>query len=1512
MENNLSNTSKCLVDGDRPFGLAIGDRAQVIQHIGAVYHIHPVAEGGARIAASLKPRLDDLLERHTLFGGREVELKRLNEFLAQRPSGYQFITGQSGFGKTALLVNWVKALQQGGQSLCYHFISRLDEVADEEFALRNLCQQLVVYQGLSGALPASTPEIRALYRQLLVIPPVEGEKLVVVLDGLDEARGWIPGADLFPHPLPEGVFVAFSAREEAERDWPAMLGLSGGIVDLIPLETMGAKEIANLLQKAGGRAASLASRTEFVKAMHIVSGGDPFYLHFLVKDVRRGDITIDNINDQPQGLDAYLTKWWEQLADDVEINRQEAYDLLSILAVAKGRLSPVELAGLSPNLAKGALLKKELSGKLRRYLIGDRQSGYALCHPRFGEYLNRDVFNKEEVQNYRAQLLSYCARWQEHKSEYALAHYAAHLDDAGRYQDLLNLLAAEWTQAKWNAFGSYSALIQDLNIALTAAQKQEPPDFANATALVVARQTARELMLDFPTPLVVAWVKLGEIRRVLRLLDAIDGARAVEPLTAVAEVLTTMGKIQESSEDRIDHAQIAADLLGRALAVLPMLPSSGEQLTGLATVTALLGANTVLAEAPRQLLLEQAQALAQSLSEPALRVANLGLVAEAMATSASGQAQARPLVEQACRTLDRIDSPPDRLVATAYLLPALRKIQPSATLSTLRSALREVTDPGESSLLDSAPLRTLLQKWVRVETHEKEEAATLLREIWSSCVNRAKPLSYIAGHAVGPLHELGQGETAIELIQDLWQRSVYEGTWAIFGAMPALYTLDAKRTAAWLYRALQPTLQQLPIWKQETYHTIREHCRALGSWYGLADAGSDSGETVVTQRSSKSDWAHEESALFLSRLAHGLASIGNQDLAIKLLEATKAYAISPAVDILCDSLRLPMKPGELRFLMDGLVKLVGTDDSDEPAEEGQKRAKVMSVAAQVLAAVDPAAARRYADRAAQLCWSGLPAGNTDVLRRFQAVALHDDGDYSGACAAADAMKWPVNTVAAYTELIEDSAAVEEAQVLVGYAEGMLRALRSVVLTTSDIAELEKTSPEEARALTELWEQRRNRLVNAARDAESSVSGEGAELIAAAPAVRVLNERLPSAARTMCDYINKGLSGGALSIFAISTTLFQCLAAEASARTRFDRAEGLAHFDKALELAGNFLDKHLSIIPAAWAAIYQYLSEILAIAPAEVLARLKQAHHIGKRLGDFGQTPVQSIFLESTYAAALAPVDSEQAISILREQLGSITALGEIPPPDELQDLRVGSERIGEIRGPRFLQALVAKYIGEGVTKVAEHRPDEAAEMMRELLAAIAAITSQRDKAQALADLFKSGAKAPSGFQPAVSEIFKAAIEQANAIPDSHLSTHALTQAIAALCQLGKVEEAERIFLDSTEGSDLAEGTIKNTKLRIELDELSPLERVFAQDFDPGYHIIYEVRSGNAEPVLGELIRICTGDRTPRNRYDLINHWVRAMMVPSKAVGGTALMTSIIHAIEDFDQRLFQPTSLVAQ
>ncbi|MEO8655451.1 MAG: ATP-binding protein, partial [Ramlibacter sp.] len=435
------------------------------------------------LLSAARTRQDTLVQRHELFGGRDDELARLDQRLAGTATSFHFVYGPSGYGKTALLANWVRRLQARHQPVVYQFISRLEGMAGEEFALRNLSEQLVAVHGLPGALPASVDELRNVYLRLLERPTPGDQPLTIVVDGLDEANGWEPRG-LFPATAGPRLHMVFSARVDNDEDrdrWLSRLGVPRRSADWLRLGPMDAAAIAGLLRRAGGRAAVLASNEAFVQALAERSGGDPFYLCFLVKDVESGDVDPGNLARQPAELADYLQQWLDQLHEDVDIRVAEVYALVGLLSVALGPLQPADLAGASPLLSKGALLDRELSGSLRRYLAGTRRTGVALCHPRFRDFLCQRVFTKDELATWRAQLLDHCRRWRTaDTSVYVLDHLVAHLIEDGATGELFDLIGPEWKAARMRRTGSARAFAQDLELALHAATAARPPALLQA------------------------------------------------------------------------------------------------------------------------------------------------------------------------------------------------------------------------------------------------------------------------------------------------------------------------------------------------------------------------------------------------------------------------------------------------------------------------------------------------------------------------------------------------------------------------------------------------------------------------------------------------------------------------------------------------------------------------------------------------------------------------------------------------------------------------------------------------------------------------------------------------------------------------------------------------------------------------------------------------------------------------------------------------------------------------
>lgn len=485
-----------------------------------------LSEALAPLQVDLRRHFDGLLRDYALFGGRADEIAVVSAFLADPQGGYLFLTGPSGYGKTALLV---QIARQG--EAAYHFLNRTYGTANEDLLLRNICQQLAVRHGLGGRLPAPAAELRALYPDLLRLPPGDGRSVVVLIDGLDEAANWEPGPLLFPPDLPDGVKVIFSARQVAERDWPNHLRLPAERVQRLTLGALTADDVRSLLRAAGGTATPLADDPGWIAQALRVSAGDPFYVKLLVEDIRDGRMRPEQIGGRPAGLDAYLKGWWEQVA--VAVRAQDVRDLLGSLAVARGLLGRNDLVAMFPELSwalDGVLTE------VRRFVIGGEQQGYALCHPRFADYVRWRV-GPRALQTYTEALLAYCVNWREHRSPYAFRYATAHLLEAERWQELLDLVDKPFLRAKVQRLRSYGRALEDLRNGVHAARAVHDPAKMLGLALAHAGLQAKVVQLAAYDVLPL-YARFGEPERALELADTIaDETQRAKTLVAVAREL---------------------------------------------------------------------------------------------------------------------------------------------------------------------------------------------------------------------------------------------------------------------------------------------------------------------------------------------------------------------------------------------------------------------------------------------------------------------------------------------------------------------------------------------------------------------------------------------------------------------------------------------------------------------------------------------------------------------------------------------------------------------------------------------------------------------------------------------------------------------------------------------------------------------------------------------------------------------------------------------------------------
>lgn len=575
-----------------------------------------------RFSSARRTQQEELIQRHDVFGGRDAELAKLDALVSNSPHRLHFIHAASGFGKTALLANWVLKLRHAERRVCWQFINRFEGMADEEFALRNLCEQLAALHGIVDELPAPIADLRSSYLKLLQIPFPEGA-LVVVLDGLDEAKGWSPGPYLWPKGIPPDVHIVFSARAESDDEasqWFSKFGLDRSRVDVLRLSALSESAVARLLEVAGGHATSLSKDSKFVHDLTEVSKGDPFYLHFLVKDVMQAVITPKTISQQPSGLQSYLDLWKTQLFEDVDVKIEEVYALLGLLSAALGPLKPLELSAASPALKKGLLLERELTGPMGRYLSGSRESGYALGHPRFRDYLAHHVFSEEELLQYRQLLLDYCRQWRENKSEYALNYYASHLADLGLHEELFGLLSKEWKDARTRQSGSPRGLVSDLETAIKVALSSSTAYIVPFVRCGLAYATIASIVEQLPPGLLAALTRSNGYKAARDYANLLRSPkRRVAAYAAIAATLEQLGQREEAAET-LALGLASAERLRDARALAPAVLAAATALNRLGQAQLVAHAAEVLETATADLkdpaVLEQIADFFHTIGQP--------------------------------------------------------------------------------------------------------------------------------------------------------------------------------------------------------------------------------------------------------------------------------------------------------------------------------------------------------------------------------------------------------------------------------------------------------------------------------------------------------------------------------------------------------------------------------------------------------------------------------------------------------------------------------------------------------------------------------------------------------------------------------------------------------------------------------------------------------------------------------------------------------------------------------
>jgi|GEM_PF-2551079 len=365
----------------------------------------PMAEDRDR--TQLGARIHDLgdwLESLTeSFVGRDFLFQKIREFTLQEDRGYLHVVGEPGIGKSTLAAHLVR---KHGYPHHFNFRANRDSNRAEHF-LENLCAQLILRYRLpySNLPPEATQGPRFLQELLRQISErlEKGDKALIVVDALDEVRGYEPalGGNLLDLPmhLPQGIFFLLTGRPEEDLLLTVRVPLRPVLIDPKSAENRHDIEsyIARFLPREGiqnYRQRHKLSEAEFVHRLAEASEGNFMYLHHVLPEIGERYQSLD-LRELPRGLKEYYKEHWASMKGRMG---EEWYQLeVPVLAALTQLETPVSAQLLARILDRSDIPRiqtvldrwRQFFRVTRRETEAGQLTQYRLYHQSFHDFIKR-------------------------------------------------------------------------------------------------------------------------------------------------------------------------------------------------------------------------------------------------------------------------------------------------------------------------------------------------------------------------------------------------------------------------------------------------------------------------------------------------------------------------------------------------------------------------------------------------------------------------------------------------------------------------------------------------------------------------------------------------------------------------------------------------------------------------------------------------------------------------------------------------------------------------------------------------------------------------------------------------------------------------------------------------------------------------------------------------------------------------------------------------------------------
>ncbi len=441
-------------------------------------------------------------ERVAGFVGRHATLAEIDDFLAVSPRGYLLLRAGPGQGKSAVACRMIQTLITP-----HHLITATGGRSAPHLIVGSLLSQLLAKFPDAEAIPDGPQERIKLFEDLLAAVGARGDRLVIVIDGLDELTPDVgdPPPFLPTDSLPDGVFFLVTSRpgDRLDRLRDALGNIPARTIDLPPLELAEIGEILRARRPGIGEAE--------IERIAVACQGNPLYLHAVADELARNpNFPLAELPPSVEGFFRHSTDRVFRGGDSL------GRDVLGLLAVAREPLSDREL-GLITGRPTREIRARGIA-PIRQFLyVAD--DGYAFYHARFRDFVFRDALSAGELPGYHRMIAEWLGKPASRELDYRWEALAHHLSEAGDRDGLLKAIDRTFLEAKVRRFG-YGVLEDIELVAKVLLAEDDPAALERCVELVESLRAA------------VGGDVIGEARwegQVLRPVGGTFRSKLVEP-----------------------------------------------------------------------------------------------------------------------------------------------------------------------------------------------------------------------------------------------------------------------------------------------------------------------------------------------------------------------------------------------------------------------------------------------------------------------------------------------------------------------------------------------------------------------------------------------------------------------------------------------------------------------------------------------------------------------------------------------------------------------------------------------------------------------------------------------------------------------------------------------------------------------------------------------------------------------------------------------------------------------